>query len=136
MIFLGGDDDHEALAFSLHVAQHPNIRLTVFWIRVKMQQKQRSMKNPYVDLMEHLKDNPNLKGKVTFKEVIVEDGIETTHALRKIEGLFNLVVVGKHHIPNSACTLGLTEWSELPELAPIGNLLASDFTFSVLVVQH
>ena len=136
MIFLGGDDDHEALAFSLHVAQHPNVRLTVVWIRVEMQHKQRSMKNPYINLMEHVKYNPNLTGKVAFKEEVVEDGIGTTHVIRTMDGHFSLVIVGRHHIENSQCILGLTEWCELPELGPLGNLLASDFTFSVLVVQH
>ncbi|XP_057431658.1 cation/H(+) antiporter 14-like [Lotus japonicus] len=136
MIFLGGADDQEALVFSLHMAQHPNIRLTVFWIRVKMKHKQRSMENPYIEIMEYIKYNPNLKGKVTFKEEIVEDGLGTTHVIRTMEGNFNLVIVGRHHIINSPCTLGLTEWCELPELGPVGNLLASDFTFSVLVVQQ
>ncbi|XP_057431094.1 cation/H(+) antiporter 14-like [Lotus japonicus] len=134
MIFLGGDDDQEALAFSLQMAQHPNIRLTMFWVRVNMEEKQRNMKNPFIYLMEHIKYNLNLKGKVNFKEEIVEDGIGTIHVIRTMEGHFNLVIVGKHHIMESPCTLGLTEWCELPELGLVGNLLASDFTFSVLVV--
>ncbi|XP_057450797.1 cation/H(+) antiporter 14-like isoform X1 [Lotus japonicus] len=136
MIFLGGADDQDALAFSFKMAQHPNIRLTVFWVRVNMHHIQRNMKNPYIDVMEHIKYNPNLKGKVNFKEEIVEDGIGTTHVIRTMEGHFNLVIVGRHHIADSRCTLGLTEWCELPELGLIGNLLTSDFTFSVLVVQQ
>ncbi|XP_057431328.1 cation/H(+) antiporter 14-like [Lotus japonicus] len=136
IVFLGGADDQEALAFGLHMAQHPNVRLTVFWIRVEMLKKQRNMNDPYIELIEHIKYNPNLTGKVNFKEEIVEDGIGTTHIIRTMEGHFNLVIVGRHHRENFECTLGLTEWCELPELGPVGNLLASDFTFSVLVVQQ
>ncbi|KAJ1381267.1 Sodium/solute symporter superfamily, partial [Sesbania bispinosa] len=137
MIFLGGDDDQEALAYSIRLAQHPNVRLTVFWIRVNYQRKHWNMKNPYVDLVEHTRYSNSHKGKVIFKEEVVEDGAGTTQVIRTMEGQFSLIIVGRHHIPDSPCTLGLTEWCELPELGPVGNLLAtSDFTFSVLVVQQ
>ncbi|KAG4974661.1 hypothetical protein JHK87_031482 [Glycine soja] len=137
MVFLGGGDDQEALAYSLRIAQHPNVRLTVFWITFKIQGNKRKTKNPYIDLMEHIRYSSYHEGKVTFKEEIVEDGEGTTQVIRSIEGQYKLVVVGRHYIKDSPCTLGLTEWCELPELGPLGNLLAtSDFTFSVLVVQQ
>ncbi|KAL5077136.1 hypothetical protein RYX36_016120 [Vicia faba] len=137
MIFLGGADDQEALAYGMRIAEHPNIRLTVIWVRFKRQQKHYGVKNPYVDMMEHIRYRSNLKDKVYFKEEVVEDGEGTTQVIRMMDSIFNLVIVGKHHLANSPCTLGLTEWCELPELGPVGNLLAtSDFTFSVLVVQQ
>ncbi|KAK7289902.1 hypothetical protein RIF29_03929 [Crotalaria pallida] len=137
MIFLGGADDQEALAYSLRIAQHPLVRLTVFWVRAETHIKQYKMKNPYIDMMEHIRHSNKHNGQVTFKEEIVQDGTGTTQMIRSMEGYFNLVIVGRHHVANSPCTLGLTEWCELPELGPIGNLLAtSDFTFSVLVVQQ
>ena len=137
MIFLGGGDDQEALAYSLRIAQHPNVRLTVFWIRVKMHGKHWNMKNPYIDLMEHIKYSNKHKGQVIFKEEVVEDGEGTAQVVRTMEGHFSLVIVGRHHVADSPCTLGLTEWCEFPELGPVGNLLAtSDFSFSVLVVQQ
>ncbi|KAK7289903.1 hypothetical protein RIF29_03930 [Crotalaria pallida] len=137
MIFVGGGDDQEALAYSMRIAQHPNVRLTVFWVRAEMHIKQYNMKNPYIDLMKHIRYSNQHNGQVTFKEEIVEDGTGTTQIIRTMEGKYNLVIVGRHHVPDSPCTLGLTEWCEIPELGPVGNLLASsDFTFSVLVVQQ
>lgn len=138
MIFLGGADDQEALAYGMRIAEHSKVRLTVIWVRIKTQQhKDWNIKNPYIDLMERAKYTGNLEGKVFFKEEIVEDGEGTAQVIRRLEGRFNFVIVGRHHIVNSPCTLGLTEWCELPELGPLGNLLAmSDFTFSVLVVQQ
>ncbi|CAK8566022.1 unnamed protein product [Lathyrus sativus] len=137
MIFLGGADDQEALAYAMRIAEHPNVRLTVIWVRFKKQQKHSSVKSPYIDMMEHIRYTSDLKDKVYFKEEVVEDGEGTTQVIRMMESNFNLVIVGRHHIPNSPCTLGLTEWCELPELGPVGNLLAtSDFTFSVLIVQQ
>ncbi|KAK7387274.1 hypothetical protein VNO78_27945 [Psophocarpus tetragonolobus] len=137
MVFLGAGDDPEALAYSLRIAQHPNVRLTVFWIRVKMLDNKRKTKNPYIDLMEQIRYSTYHDGKVIFNEEIVEDGVETTQLIRRIEGYYSLVIVGRHHIPDSPCILGLSEWCELPELGPLGNLLAtSDFTFSVLIVQQ
>ncbi|AES69533.1 cation/H(+) symporter 13 [Medicago truncatula] len=137
MLFLGGADDQEAMAYAMRIAEHPNVKLTVIWVRYMMQQKQFNIKNPYIDLMEHVRYTSNLKEKVFFKEEIVEDGAGTTQVIRRMEGRFSLVIVGRHHIANSPCIMGLTEWCELPELGPVGNLLAtSDFTFSVLVVQQ
>ncbi|XP_027932891.1 cation/H(+) antiporter 14-like [Vigna unguiculata] len=137
MIYLGGGDDQEALSFSLRMAQHPNMRLTVFWVRVNTQSKSRKTKNPYIDLREQIRYSSCLEGKVTFKEEVVEDGADTTKAILRIEKLFSLIIVGKHHVKDSPCTLGLTEWCELPELGPLGNLLAtSDFTCSFLVIQE
>jgi hypothetical protein len=137
MIFLGGADDQEALAYAMRIAEHSNIRLTVIWVRFNLQQKQYNIKNPYIDLMEHVRYTSNLVDKVFFKEEIVEDGAGTTSVICRMEGYFTLVIVGRHHVANSPCVMGLTEWCELPELGPVGNLLAtSDFSFSVLVVQQ
>jgi len=137
MLFLGGADDQEAMAYAMRIAEHPNVKLTVIWVRYMMQQKQCNIKNPYIDMMEHVRYTSNLKEKVFFKEEIVEDGAGTTQVIRRMEGRYSLVIVGRHHIANSPCIMGLTEWCELPELGPVGNLLAtSDFTFSVLVVQQ
>ncbi|XP_027337485.1 cation/H(+) antiporter 14-like [Abrus precatorius] len=137
MVFLGGGDDQEALAYSLRMAQHPHVKLTVFWIRVKMQVNQRNVRNTYIDLMEYMHYHTSNKGKVTFKEEIVDDGAGTAQVIRTMEGHYSMVIVGRHHMADNPCTLGLTEWCELPELGPLGNLLAtSDFTFSVLVVQQ
>ncbi|KAK7305482.1 hypothetical protein VNO77_43388 [Canavalia gladiata] len=137
MAYLGGGDDQEALSYSLRMAQHPQVKLTVFWIRVKMHGYQRNLKNSFIDLMDHIHQSTKHKNKVTFKEEIVDDGAGTTQVIRRMEGNFNLVIVGRHHVADSPCTLGLAEWCEFPELGPLGNLLAtSDFTFSVLVVQQ
>ncbi|CAL0334961.1 unnamed protein product [Lupinus luteus] len=137
MIFLGGADDQEGLAYSLRIAQHPSVKLTVFWVRAETHTKQYNMKNPYIDLMKHIRYSNKHNEQVKCKEEIVEDGLGTTQFIRTMEGYFNLVIVGRHHLADSPCILGLTEWCELPELGPLGNLLAStDFTFSVLVVQQ
>lgn len=64
---------------------------------------------------------------------------ETVAVIRGVDGIQDMYVVGRGHGKESPLTAGLTDWSECPELGPIGDLLASpDFgtTASVLVLQQ
>ncbi|KAL5698422.1 Cation/H(+) antiporter 15 [Ranunculus cassubicifolius] len=75
---------------------------------------------------------------IVYTEKIVNNAEETVAAIRGIDSVHDLYVVGRGQ-GISPLTAGLTEWSECPELGAIGDLLASsDFaaTVSVLVVQQ
>lgn len=71
----------------------------------------------------------------------VEDGVFTAMFVMSVleNESFDLILVGKSH-EDCSVTAGLSdEWSEFPELGPIGDLLVSsdiDSTSSVLVVQQ
>ncbi|XP_040992651.1 cation/H(+) antiporter 14-like [Juglans microcarpa x Juglans regia] len=139
MLFLGGADDGEALEYSMRMAQHPNVSLTVVWFRPEKFHPYGSRTNPdsTTRMMSELRARIVGVDKITYKEVRVKDGADTTHIIRVMEDSLDLVILGSHHVPECAATLGLTEWSECPELGILGDMLAtSDFQFSVLVVQH
>lgn len=76
---------------------------------------------------------------VVFAEKLVNHGEETVAAIRSIDPVHDLFIVGRGEGVASPLTAGLTDWSECPELGAIGDLLASsDFaaTYSVVVVQQ
>lgn len=78
-------------------------------------------------------------GMATYVEKLVESSAETVAALRKMDGMYSLFLVGRGRRSMSPLVMGLSEWVECPELGPVGDLLASsDFTVhgSVLVLQQ
>lgn len=75
----------------------------------------------------------------SYIEKAVNNGEETVAAIRALDNIHDLFVVGRGGGLISPLTAGLNEWSECPELGVIGDLLASaDFAaaVSVLVVQQ
>lgn len=141
MIFLGGRDDREALEFSKRMARDPeSFSLTV--VRLDAEE------DKTMHVWEKILDNEELKNvknksvgyeHVRYIENTANDAIQTTRILRSIVNEYELIIVGRRHGLESPQTLGLTEWSEFPELGIIGDLLVSsdfDCKASIFVVQQ
>ncbi|KAM1079676.1 hypothetical protein ACFX2B_014216 [Malus domestica] len=141
LIFLGGEDDREALALTLRMAADPSISLTVFyfttprdceatnWDRIVDLQSLREYREGYVHAC----------GSAFYVEKIAKNGPETVAILRSILNEYDLFVVGRRKHWESPQTSGLDEWSEFPELGIIGDMLASDdfrCRSSIFVVQQ
>ncbi|KAJ4719122.1 Cation/H(+) antiporter like [Melia azedarach] len=139
MLFVGGTDDREALAYCRRMAEHPNIRLTLVYFKtgdVNISHKEIDDLDKQL-ICDTLKDSMMGK-KIIYKEEFVKDGIGTTQVIQSlIDKTVDLFIVGKNHDLNSSVTLGLSEWMEYPELGIIGDTLVnSNDTFSILVVQQ
>lgn len=138
MIFLGGNDDREALEFSKRMAKGSSINLTV----VRMVAKDHEGIITWDEMLdsEALKDVKfNKDSSVTYKEKLVEDGPQTAYALRGMVCKYDLIIVGRRNGIDCPQTVGLCEWSEFPELGVLGDLLASsdlNGKASILVVQQ
>ncbi|KAM7260194.1 hypothetical protein ACFE04_015935 [Oxalis oulophora] len=139
LLFTGGTDDMEALAYGKRMAEHPHVSLTVVLFRergsneYRKEKRRRDYENDEITILR----NKSIGTNITFKEEFVKDGNDTTQVIQMMNDDFDLVILGKHHDTNSPVTSGLTEWSEFPELGVIGDMLASsDYRFSVLVVQE
>ncbi|XP_057968010.1 cation/H(+) antiporter 14-like isoform X2 [Malania oleifera] len=136
MIFLGGADDREALEYSQRMAGHPNVYLTVVWVKSQVLNNEKEM---YLDseMMHNLRADTISKERIVYEEEIVTDGVGTTRVVRSMETTCDLFIVGRRHDPLCHATQGLTEWNECPELGTVGDMLtSSEFQFSVLVIQH
>ncbi|GAB2211418.1 hypothetical protein Drorol1_Dr00024731 [Drosera rotundifolia] len=139
MLFLGGDDDHEALAYSRRMAEHPYVRLQVIRIRPRTQisEDNQEMNDFDKEIIDDFLSSVTNKENIAYHEALVDDGVGTTGIARSLENHIDLVLVGRHHEPDSPATSGLAERSECPELGAIGDMLATwDFRFSVLVMQQ
>ncbi|KAJ1273905.1 hypothetical protein BS78_05G020800 [Paspalum vaginatum] len=150
-LFFGGRDDREVVALATRMVHNPAIDLTV----LRFVQKGGSFTgNEFDALKERKADDGCLRefldrangvsvaggggAGVEYRERGVFNASEMVAQVREVEALGkDLFVVGK--VPGlPALTAGMAEWSECPELGPIGDMLSSkDFqtTASVLVVQ-
>ncbi|KAG1331676.1 putative Cation/H(+) antiporter 15 [Cocos nucifera] len=159
LVFIGGPDDREALAYAWRMAEHSAIVLTVVRLIEAATLSQSQSISSVTDAenstslladaqLDKERDEEALREfrlrfvsdeSVVFTEKVASDGGETVATLREMGSNYDLYVVGRSHVRKSVLTAGLEEWSEFQELGPIGDFLASsDFgaKVSVLVVQQ
>jgi hypothetical protein len=140
MIFLGGNDDREALSFAKRMANHSKIILTVFhFVAACNEGDARWDELLDNEMLINCKLNNVGDEQLIFIEKIVKDGSHTALIARSIVNKYDLIIVGRRHKVKSPQTYGLAEWNEFPELGTMGDLLASsDFNSrtSIFVVQQ
>ncbi|GAA0142808.1 transporter [Lithospermum erythrorhizon] len=160
LLFFRGPDDHEALAYAFRTSEHPGINLTVVRFipgqdaaklpgRGSISDENTDTLTVITDIerekkldQEYLNEFKSRTGNdesIVFTETVVDNGEDTVAAIREIDNIHDLFIVGSGQGMVSPLTSGLIDWSECPELGTIGDLLtSSDFTvtFSVLVVQQ
>lgn len=160
VIFFGGPDDREALSYAWRMSDHPGTSLTVLRFisgddaTDPAEQSRGNPNDPRMltvetdDTMERQLDDELVNDfrmrtindeTIVYTEKVVNNGEETVAAIRSMDNVHDLFIVGRGQGMISPLTAGLTDWSECPELGAIGDLLASsDFaaTVSVLVVQQ
>ncbi|KAL6509368.1 hypothetical protein OROGR_022678 [Orobanche gracilis] len=139
--FFGGTDDREALAYARRMALSPGVHLTVVRFVSWDIYAGDSQWDAVLDA-EILKDT-RMQGvhqeNIVYKEERVKDGAETALLIHGMEEAFDLIMVGRRHKDDTPQLLGLSEWNDLPELGPVGDMLAAadlSTPVSVLVVQH
>ncbi|KAA3457831.1 cation/H(+) antiporter 4-like [Gossypium australe] len=138
VIFLGGEDDREALALAKRFSQDESVSLTIIHLKAV------DSLEFFLDEDERMLDKEMLKDinasvPLTYIEEHVKDGPETSTFLRSIVKDYQLIIVGRRYRSEDAITLGLEEWCEFREIGIIGDLLSSsDFVgnFSLLIVQQ
>lgn len=140
IVYIGGRDDREALSLACHMARGLKVKLTVLHLVSDDEGMTSKVMDPDVDdLLKKVKlasaTNPN----VAYKRKVVQDGIETSDQVRAMANQCHIMIVGRRHGIRSRQTSGLSEWSEFPELGPVGDLVASpEFNKKsiVLIVQQ
>ncbi|KAJ4711605.1 Cation/H(+) antiporter like [Melia azedarach] len=152
VIFIGGRDDREALAYARQVSRHPGVKLTVIRFLVD------SSENPdrpatYKDNTKEQEEEMKIDdecfaefyerhvagGHVAYLEKHLANSSETFATLRSLEGQYALIIVGRGMRANSILTVGMNDWQQCPELGPVGDVLSgSDFSVrtSVLIIKQ
>ncbi|KAK9124644.1 hypothetical protein Sjap_014246 [Stephania japonica] len=140
LLFLGGADDREALAYAQRMVTDSSIKLRV--VRLV------DPDDPDVDEWQKVLDEDALKtfkleisdnGNAVYFEIAVKDVEETLTIIRALEDECSLIIVGRRYGVSSPITVGLSAWSEYPELGAMGDMLTSSSfqsKVSVLVVQQ
>ncbi|KAL0442544.1 UNVERIFIED_CONTAM: Cation/H(+) antiporter 15 [Sesamum latifolium] len=158
VLFFGGPDDREALAYAWRMAGNTDVRLTVVRFIPSTDAEKMDLVESIdqdhlslpIDLeSEKLLDDDYLgnfktaimKDKsITYCELVLNDEEEAIKAIKLMdENKHDLYLVGRGRGMISPLTSGLADWCDCPELGPIGDLLVtSEFesSFSVLVVQQ
>ncbi|CAH2059869.1 unnamed protein product [Thlaspi arvense] len=150
MIFIGGRDDRDALAYAWRMVGQEMIKLTVVRFVPGREALASAGKSSVAYEKERQLDEEyiyefNFKtmddSSVTYIEKVVNDGQETIASIRELEDnhSYDLYIVGRGYKVESPVTTDLTDWSSTPDLGTIGDTLASsNFTMqaSVLVIQQ
>ncbi|XP_052206879.1 cation/H(+) antiporter 19 [Diospyros lotus] len=159
--FFSGQDDCEALAYGVRMAEHPGIQLTVVRFKappgkslttisedgfpvnvVGIQAKEKSSKinssgrdddSDEAFLSECMARKKDESTTISYEEKVVASRTDIVEALKSMNK-FNLFLVGR-----SQPMASLVERSDSPDLGPVGSFLASsEFSnkVSVLVIQQ
>ncbi|KAF3452659.1 hypothetical protein FNV43_RR03092 [Rhamnella rubrinervis] len=156
MFFIGGPDDREALAYALRVSRNPRNSLTV--IRIFPREEDHVVDNQSIIGQEEEEEEGDAGLKAVDDECIkefklkarnypsiefVEEEIDSLdqvlNLIRDLERRSDMFIVGRGKETSSPLTTGLSDWSECPELGPLGDILVSSSctaNSSVLIVQQ
>ncbi|KAK6227735.1 hypothetical protein QUC31_006816 [Theobroma cacao] len=137
VLFIGGPDDMESLAYGCRMVKHESVNLTVIRFLLFGGENSKDRKNDSHLINEHRQDNMGNE-RFLYVEEVLRDAEGLSSYIRGAIAHFHLILVGRYH-PQSPLLEGLGEWSECPELGIVGDMLASpDYktTATVLVIQQ
>lgn len=150
VLFFGGHDDREALAYGMRVAEHPGITLNVVRfiidpavigasVHVDIVQNSSPVPESQEDeiFLSDMKQKSSGDSSIVFQDSIVKDIRETTEVIRGFKKC-NLFIVGRMSEGQLVSAFD-SKSHHCPELGPLGNLLISgeiSTSASVLVVQQ
>ncbi|KAJ0260632.1 Cation/H(+) antiporter 18 [Hirschfeldia incana] len=149
VLFFGGRDDREALAYGLRMAEHPGISLTVIRFVISPERdgeitrvdvdggnNNNNVKSDE-EVMAEIRKKASVDESVKFVEKRVESAcVDVRSAIEEVRRS-NLFLVGR--VPGGEIAVAIRESSECAELGPVGSLLISAESptrASVLVIQQ
>ncbi|XP_050225150.1 cation/H(+) antiporter 4-like [Mercurialis annua] len=145
MVFLGGRDDREALTLAKRIANNSSARFTVIYFSSDDNDRSVEGKIEWEDkiidarAINDIKNCARTNKFIDFQEHRVKDGAQTALVIHSIAQDYDLFLIGRRYGVESAQTIGLSQWSEDPELGTMGDLLTSKEVCngaSVLIVQQ
>lgn len=141
VLFLGGADAREAIAFADRMAGNVDVSLTAIRFLSHNNEGDDEMEKKLDDgLVTRFWVKNEGNKRVVYREVVVQNGEETVAAIQAMgKDYYDLWIVGRKNGINPVLLQGLSNWSKNNELGVIGDFIASTEVgsgASVLVVQQ
>lgn len=141
VLFLGGADSREALAYADRMVGNVEVSLTVIRFLSHNGEGDKEMEKKLDDgVVTSFWVKNEVNERVVYREITVRNGAETVAAIQAInDESYDLWIVGRKQGMNPFLIEGLEDWSENHELGVIGDYVSSDDfggNASVLVVQQ
>ncbi|PIA51007.1 hypothetical protein AQUCO_01100073v1 [Aquilegia coerulea] len=140
VIFLGGADDREALAYGERMSEHPTIELTVFRFLTSLNKASETMERIFDDeMVSDFRERTAYSRHVTYIEEEVEEGVEVIKVIASMKDSYELILMGRRHDAKSQIILDLTDWNKCSELGTMGDIFTtSDYggNATLLVIQQ
>lgn len=148
VLFFGGCDDCEALAYGARMAEHPGISLMIIRFLLEPETTQNivrvdvaessstQLRSMDEEVLSEFRTKISQDLSIIYEEKTVRNTAETICIIREVSRDCNLLLVGRK--PQGELALTLNKRTDCPELGPVGSLLTSmEFsTTSVLVIQQ
>lgn len=142
VIFFGGADDREALAYGQRMSENPTIELNLIRFITSNSEdvvggKERS-KMLDAKILSDFKLKTQSCKRVSYQQEAVSKGQDVVEMTRSVGDACDLVLVGRRH-GESHIMHQLKEWRDMGELGAVGEILACpeyNCAASVLVMQQ
>ncbi|CAL9085766.1 unnamed protein product [Musa acuminata var. zebrina] len=149
ILFFGGPDDREALMYGRRFLEQPGVVLTVVRFLPSYEaEAPAAAPTVWPAKVDRLWDDECIRdfrlqfgdnASVSYTDKVVSDSSATVAAILSMGSIYDFYVVGRASGGGSPLVVGMTEFTDFPELGPIGDLLVSSdmgAMVSVLVMQQ
>lgn len=129
VVFIGGQDDREALACAARMSGHAGVSVMV--MRIILRDKKWESDDEKLDIFlddtmfDELKMKSIIDECVVCREVVVEDSVAVVDAILSLECIYDLVMVGRRHRAMVVRDVEMPAFVEHEDLGLIGDVLAS-----------
>lgn len=139
VIFFGGVDDREALAYARRMLDQPNVHITLFYFSSPIEMVGGTERSKMLDtqILSEFRLSAFRNDRVSYKEELVTNGRNVLSVMEHMESFYDLVMVGRRHA-DSQLMSELRKWKQ-GELGIVGEILISlnnGAKTSILVVQQ
>ncbi|XP_065880600.1 cation/H(+) antiporter 15-like [Euphorbia lathyris] len=140
VLFFGGADDREALAYGRRMLKHPCVSVSVLHFKISLPNMETTARIHVYDakILDEFRFNLFPNARISYEEKVVTDRKGIIDVIEAIDESYDLVMVGKQH-ENLQVLSEFGTGSEDKELGEIGEIVAtgnSKLRASVLVVQQ
>ncbi|XP_021716046.1 cation/H(+) antiporter 15-like [Chenopodium quinoa] len=144
VLFFGGQDDREALAYGMRMSENPRVYLTLIKFSSTSSEDMiiDSEKSRLQDgdiLSEFSLNTLHKEDRTFYEEMILVNVMSLVTLIKSLENSsYDLILVGRRH-KNSKFMSELLQWSDCTgELGPVGEMLTLNYKIkaSIMVVQQ